>query len=137
MELKGDNSSISIKVYGKSNPSSENDWDSKWLRVNINIKLIGFTVDFRSEFLTDDFPQFLKSIERAINEKNSEVEFKTMEESFYLKGTINHLGTVEWIGFAIYPAGNGNKLTFKFESEYYQLEQLKNDLIKLCQQWNC
>lgn len=133
MELKGDNSFINIEVLGKSNPSAINEWDKKWLRVNVFLKLSGFTADFKSEFLIDDFTLFLNSIIRAINKEVKELEFKTMEDSFYLKGVINYLGNVEWSGYAVHPVGDGNKLTFKFESEYYQLEQLRNYLTKLCQ----
>jgi len=131
MELKGDNAYISIKVHGSSNLSATNEWDKKWLKADVNVKVIGFTADFRSELLIDDFNQFLKTIDEAINKESNEVEFKTMEETFYLKGTVNHLGTLEWIGFAVYPVGDGNKLTFKFESEYLQLERLKTDLMAL------
>jgi hypothetical protein len=128
MEIKGNNALINIEILGKSNPSATNEWDKKWLMVKIKIKLIGFNADFRTEILIDDFLEFLKSIENALNRNDNEFEFKTMEESIYLKGTINHLGSIEWNGFVVHPVGNGNKLIFKFESEHYQLEKIKDEL---------
>ncbi|MGC8825334.1 MAG: WapI family immunity protein [Bacteroidales bacterium] len=135
MELKGDNAFINIDIISKSNPYATNEWDKKWLKVNVVLKLLGFTANFTSEFLIDDFILFLKSIERIINKETIEIEFKTMEDTFYLKGVLNHLGNIEWIGYAVYPVGNGNKLTFKFESEYNQLEYLRDDLSILIGQY--
>lgn len=135
MELKGDDSLINIKVLGWSNPSAINEWDKKWIIVHIYLRIAGFTADYKAEFLCDDLLLFKESIEAALNNKSKEVELKTMEESVYLKGVVNYLGNIEWIGLANYPIGSANKLHFKFESEYCQLVRLEKDLNDISKLW--
>lgn len=42
MELVGDNSKLVLEIIGKSYPNSMNEWDRRWLTVNVIINLIGF-----------------------------------------------------------------------------------------------
>jgi len=129
MQLNGDNAVIELNILGQSSPNSREGWDRKWLTVSIKVTLNGFYANFQTELLSDDFIAFIQSLQKALNTLNGEVELTSLEDTLYLKGVINYKGNVEWSGFLVYPAGNGNKLTFKFESDFYQFERIKNELV--------
>jgi hypothetical protein len=128
MELIGNSSHVLIKILKYSNPHSADEWDRKWLNIKVMISLNGFQSNYKTQFLIDDFLAFSNMLKKVIEEKEGEVEFKTLEEAFYMKGTVNYIGKVEWEGFALYPIGEGNKLSFKFESDFSQLDKIKNEL---------
>ena len=130
MKILGNNSKLILLILGKSNINSINEWDAKWLRVSVDINLIGFTANFKIELVEDDFKQFFNSLNDVLNKTSKVVEFKTMEESIYLKGQITYSGLIEWEGFVQFPIGDGSTLTFKFESDFLQIENLYDSLKK-------
>ena len=130
MELIGDNSKLTLEIIGKSNPNSMNEWDRRWLTINVIINLIGFNGRYKLELIQDDLELFKNSLKKVLDRTSDKVEFKTMEESIYLQGEITHSETVKWDGFVQFPVGYGNKLYFKFESEFIQIEKLHNSLVK-------
>jgi hypothetical protein len=128
MEIIGDNSKLEIKVVGKSNVSSMNEWDKKWIQVQIYVQLIGFKANFRTELIEDDFKQFYFSLKEVLDKKTDTFELKTLEESIYLIGNVTYLGKIEWEDFVQFPIGNGNTLSFKFESDFFQIEKICSSL---------
>jgi hypothetical protein len=124
MKLIGDSSVIQINILRFSNPSSLNVWDRKWLNAEINIIVHGFTAHFHTQLLIDDFTAFSNSLKNALETQKGEIIFSTLEESVFLKGLITYSGSIEWEGFAMYPVGNGNMLTFKTNSDFNQLEYM-------------
>lgn len=130
MEILGNNSKLCLDILGKSNRNTTNKWDSKWIQVSVDIKLIGFRANFKIELIEDDFKQFFDSLNPVLNNTADLFEFKTLEESIYLRGKISYLGLIEWDGFVQYPIGDGNILSFKFESDLLQIERVYDSLKK-------
>ena len=106
------------------------EWDARWLTINVIINLIGFNGRYKLELIQDDLELFKNSLKKVLDRTSDKVEFKTMEESIYLQGEITYSETVKWDGFVQFPDGDGNKLYFKFESEFVQIEKLHNSLVK-------
>lgn len=130
MEILGNNSKLCLEILGKSNLDTINEWDSKWIRVSVDINLNGFRANFKIELMDDDFRQFFDSLNSVLNKTSDVFEFKTLEESIYLKGKVSYSGLIEWEGSVQYPIGDGNVLSFKFESDYLQIEAVYDSLKK-------
>lgn len=130
MRLIGNTSLFEITILGKTRPQSEDEWDRRWIKIELNIKLNGFASRQFIEILSDDFVSFCNSIKNSLNDFSKTIEFITLEESIFLQGTIQYNGQVVWKGYTIYPIGNGNKLSFRFETELAQVDNLYNDLQK-------
>jgi hypothetical protein len=128
MKLIGNKSSIEIITLGKTNPNSSDEWDKRWIKVELKISLEGFISQQRIELLDGDFERLYNSIDLSLKNFLIPIEFETLEESIYLKGNIEQSGQVYWEGYTIYPIGNGNKLSFRFETELAQLDNLLVDL---------
>lgn len=130
MKLIGDSAIIQINIMGFSNPNSMDEWDQKWLNVEVDIKVSGFAAHFNILLLIDDFTSFKASLEKAIEAQKGEIEFNTLEESVFLKGLITYTGSIEWEGFVMYPVGDGNTLKFKTTSDFNQLESMLREINK-------
>ncbi|MBL7869520.1 MAG: hypothetical protein JNM71_16000 [Flavobacterium lindanitolerans] len=132
MKLVGNSSTFEMIVLGKSNPHTLNQYDSKWIKIELKIKLNGFLSHQFIELFKDDLIRFYNSINTSLSNFSIPIFLTTDEDAVYLKGTIDINGQVYWEGFNIYPIGNGNKLSFKFETELAQLDtlliQLKKEL---------
>lgn len=129
MRLIGDNGTIELGILEQSYTNSEDESDKEWLEINIKIQLNGFRAHFRTQLMRNDFERFIDSLSNVLVTQKGDVEFNTLEESFYLKGSVSYSGNIDWIGSAVYPVGDGNKLIFKLETDFYQLERIKNELI--------
>ncbi len=130
MKLKGNDSSLEIKLITKSNPNSIDEWDRKWINSELEILLLGFKANQNIEILYDDLVCFYESIKNALDDFSKTIIFSNIEEPIYLEGKIDINGQVLWNGFNIYPIGDGNKLEFRFETELAQLDKLFVDLKK-------
>ena len=126
MKIVGDNATLEINILGKENPESKDIWDQQWLKTHIRISLDGFKACFEACVMKHEFDSFVDSISSALNTQQGTVELSTLEETIYLKGTINHTGNVEWNGLLIYPVGTGSELHFKFNTDFYQLQRIKD-----------
>ncbi|MPS73178.1 MAG: hypothetical protein E2590_08505 [Chryseobacterium sp.] len=123
-----DSSNLEINFFNKVSPDSSDSNDSKWINVELIIKLNGFTAHQYLQLYEDDILSFIETINLFNRGDSQVVEFNNMEEFFHLKG-INIESEIHWEGYSIYPIGNGNKLEFKFITSENDLELMKNDLI--------
>lgn len=136
MKLIGNTSLFEISTFGKSNPNSLDEWDRKWIKSELKIKLDGFNSNQHIELLEDDFVGFHNSIEESLKNFSKPIVFNTIEESIFLKGNIEPSGQVLWEGYTIYPIGDGNKLSFRFETELAQVDNLLIDLKRELNQYS-
>jgi phage pi2 protein 07 len=130
MKLIGNTSLFEVVILGRTSPNSNDEWDRRWIKTELTIKLNGFRSNQSIELLDGDFERFCDSIKESLQDFSKPIEFNTLEDSIYLKGIIQYNGQVEWEGYTIYPIGNGNKLSFRFETELAQVDNLYNDLFK-------
>lgn len=130
MKLIDNTSLFEIILFGKTNPNSYNEWDKKWVRAELKIKLNGFTSHQTIQLLDEDLIRFYNSIKETLKDFSNPIVFNTLEESILLNGIVEPSGQVKWSGHIVYPINDGNKLLFRFETELAQVDNLYNDLQK-------
>ena len=129
MELKGDTSKFEIEILGRSNPNSTDEWDRKWIEVELKINLNGFNSLQYIELLDDDLIRFNISIGNALKDYSIPIIFDTLEEFLHIEGRINQENnTIFWKGYSINPNDIRNKLDFNFETDIGQIEKLQEEL---------
>ena len=127
MKIVGDDAKLGLYIIEAENSQSD---DERWLEVNIEISLIGFRAHFEASVMIDELYSFIDSLSTALDTQQGTVKLSTMEEAIDLRGTIQPRGNVDWSGVLVYPIGIGNRLNFGFETDFYQLQRIKDDLTR-------
>lgn len=130
MKIVGDDAQLELDVIRKEYLQSDNEEDQQWLEVNIKASLIGFRAYFKASVRIDELNLFITSISNVLDDKEGTVKLSTMEEAIYLQGVVDHTGNVNWTGVLIYPIGTGSRLHFGFNTDFYQLQRIKDGLTK-------
>jgi|SRR3569623_935121 len=128
MRILGNNAILTLNILGKKHAQSNDTWDQQWLEVKIKVRLEGFQAFFNACIMEDEFKAFISSISKVLDTQKGVIELYTVEESIYLKGEVDYTGNVQWVGTLIYPIGTGSKLNFKFETDFYQLKRIEDNL---------
>ncbi len=130
MKIVGDDAQLELDIIEKENLKSDNEDDQQWLEVNIKASLVGFKAYFEASIRIDELKLFIDSINGVLDIQKGIVELSTMEEAICLRGIVDSTGNVDWTGVLTYPVGIGNKLQFRFNTDFYQLQRIKDDLTK-------
>ena len=130
MTIVGDDAQLELDIIRKEYSQSDNEEDQQWLEVNIKASLTGFMAYFEASVRIDEFNLFIDSISNVLDTQKGTVELFTMEESICLRGIVDATGNVDWTGVLTYPVGIGDKLQFRFNTDFYQLQRIKDGLTK-------
>ncbi len=130
MKIVGDDAQLELDIIRKEHLQSDEEEDKQWLKVSIKASLIGFRAYFTASVRIDELNLFIDSISNVLDVKKGTVELYTMEEPIYLKGIVDHTGNVDWSGVLIYPIGTGSRLNFGFNTDFYQLQRIKDSLTR-------
>ena len=101
--------------------------NSQWVNVWVQIKLNGFSADYKTKFLYSDFTRFKDSIEKVLNGIESKCMFNTLEETFELIGNLDK-ELIYWNGIATHPVTGGSKLIFNIETNKIRLQDLIQEI---------
>lgn len=130
MKIIGDDAILELDILEKEHPESEDAWDQKWLKINIQGRFEGFRAYFGACLMIDEFDAFIGSISKVLDVQKGIVALHTVEEAIYLRGEVDYTGNIEWTGVLTYPVGIGNKLHFAFKTDFYQLQRIKDNLTR-------
>lgn len=123
MILKAEGRFIEIIILRRSYPESIDFEDGNWLESKIEIDVPGFKGLYGANLRVDDFERFYEDLEKLRTFQSKEIEFVTMEEGVYLKGTLDMTGNIKWYGMAKPSYGN-SCLTFVIEMDYSSIDDL-------------
>lgn len=130
MILKSEGRFIEIIILHRNNSESIDVEDANWLDAEIKINVPGFKGLYNANLRADDFERFYKDLNKLKAGKIFQIEFTTMEDGIYLKGSLDLLGNIKWKGIARSYWGN-SVLTFEIETDYASIDTLIEQTLEI------
>ena len=134
MILESEGRFVEIIILHRNNLESIDIEDANWLDAEIKINVPGFKGYYNANLRTDDFERFYKDLNKLKIDRFFQIEFTTMEEGIYLKGTQGLLGTIKWEGIARSYWGN-SVLTFEIETGFASIDALIEQTLEILNEY--
>lgn len=128
MLIDGEFSNLEVNLIRRSHPESNDYWDGNWITSELRANLPGFTARISLELRSDELFNLLKSLPQIINGSANGFEFRTLEDSLYIKVEAEPTGTINWHCKITYPVGDGAVLQFSINSDFSQIHSLMKQL---------
>ena len=131
--IKGTNGSISIELLGYENAAAQNASDANWLKTRIKVISGPFCGEIAATMTTHDFSYFEKELIELLLNLKGKAKFQTNEEWLSFEIEIGALGTAIVRGTAKANDGSRSSLAFSFETDQSYLEQTRQLLSSITQ----
>jgi hypothetical protein len=129
LEIIDNGDFIKVTPQGFTYPDTDNEWDSKWLRAEVQIKVGAFAGNYIGEFMNVDFFELRKHLTYLYDHLGSSFTFEPLES--YLKLTFkgDGLGHIELFCQASdNPGWNASNFEFYLNIDQTFIPKLINQL---------
>ena len=121
-----DGSKLSIIIFGYSYPQSEDYWDGNWIRVDVNVRITGFSGNMSGHIRLEELQDLVTILQHIHGNLSGTAIFSTTEEWIGFEIKIGKLGEVHIRGFLQDYWSQHNVLSFVIRSDQtYLLSPIK------------
>jgi hypothetical protein len=112
-ELKSNGDVLRVDLIGLSHPNSQLDWDRRWVKSLVTLKVGGFSGEFKCDLRIDDFESFKDELLILYDKLDGTALFETLEGQLTINIKGDGIGHLEAKCSAMDFVGTGNKLDFE------------------------
>jgi hypothetical protein len=121
---------VQISLLSRSHSGHDDYWDGNWIASEVELRAGAYRASFRSDFRSEDFVSFHKSVCQLSETLRGSAKFDTIEGQLALKLISDGLGHIRVEGTSLDVAGVGNRLNFHFDIDQTYLAGIVRSLEK-------